>query len=148
MCVCWLIGFKNIEKNKILCEFACLLDAASLTLHDGNAHQMARAPVALHKTPSARNINSIPRIPEPVALELDARLIASRLAKTFNHNTIEASVTVECMCESHKPPPQATTMPITISITIKCGFCFVFNQQPPAFRELVVLCCCWSRHKA
>lgn len=73
---------------------ACQAAAKTLTLHHGHAHQMSRAPVALDETPGARNVNGVPGIPEPTALESDARLVAGGLAVALDHNAMEAGVAV------------------------------------------------------
>lgn len=65
-----------------------------LTLHYGHTHQVSRAPIALNKTPGARHIDRIPRVPEPVALEFYPRLVSGRFAVALNNHTVEASVAV------------------------------------------------------
>lgn len=63
-----------------------------LTLHDGHAHEMARAPVALDEPPGVGHVDRVPRVPEPVAFELDARLVAGRLAVALDNDTMKAGV--------------------------------------------------------
>lgn len=65
----------------------------ALTLHNGDAYEMPRAPVALNKSPGASYVDCVPRVPESVAFESHTWLISSRLAIAFDHNTVEAGVT-------------------------------------------------------
>ena len=54
---------------------------------------MPGAPVALDKAPRASHVDSVPRVPEPVVFEADARLVTGRLAVAFDDHTMETGVT-------------------------------------------------------
>ena len=49
-------------------------------------------PVALDKSPGPRHIHRVPRVAEPVVLELDPGLVARRLAVALDHHTVQTSV--------------------------------------------------------
>lgn len=64
-------------------------------MYDGNADQVARTPIALDEAPRSGHIDRVPGVPESVALKADARLVAGRLAVALDHDTMQASITVQ-----------------------------------------------------
>ena len=63
-------------------------------MHDGHAHQVARAPVALDEAPGAGHEDGVPAVPEVAALEAGAGLVAGRLAVALDHDAVEAGIAV------------------------------------------------------
>lgn len=66
-----------------------------LTLHHGHAHEMARAPIALHEPPSARNVDRIPGVPESVTFKPDTWLVSGRLAESLDDNAVKSGVAAQ-----------------------------------------------------
>ena len=50
------------------------------------------SPVALDEAPCPCHVHSVPRIPEPVVLKLDPRLVASRFAVSLDYHTVEPGI--------------------------------------------------------
>lgn len=86
-----MIGFQRVSTAAPAARFIRSI-ADELTLHDCDAHQVARAPVALHEAPGARYVNCVPGVPEPVALEFHPGLVSGRFAVALDHNAVEASI--------------------------------------------------------
>ena len=49
-------------------------------------------PVALHEAPCAGHVHRVPRVPEPVVLELDPGLVTSGLAVALDDHTVQPGV--------------------------------------------------------
>ena len=54
---------------------------------------MAGAPVALNKPPRACHVHRVPRVPEPVILELDTGLVAGGFTVALDDDTVETGIT-------------------------------------------------------
>ena len=50
------------------------------------------SPVALDEAPCPCHVHSVPRIPEPVVLKLDARLVARRFAVALDHHAMQTGI--------------------------------------------------------
>lgn len=57
---------------------------------------MSGAPVALNEPPRAVKVDRVPRVPEPVVLKPEARLVASGLAVSLDDHAMKSGVTERC----------------------------------------------------
>ena len=55
---------------------------------------MSCAPVALHEPPGAGDVDRVPRVPESVVFEANARLISGRFAVTLDDDTVKSGEAV------------------------------------------------------